>query len=199
MGASSTPSATIRIPRLRPRSTVERTITASLPLFCMSITNDLTILISLTGSCLRYESDECPMPKSSTDRETPWLLMESRICLVRTGSAMIELSVISSVSWEAGTRHFASCEATCSGRRLSIRFRTERFTETLTWSPASIQARCWRRAMSRTLAVRDLISPVCSARPMNSSGPTMPRSGCCHRTRASTPTTRPVSSPIFGW
>src|SRR5665647_1332201 len=55
------------------------------------------------------------------------------------------------------------------------------------------------QAVSRTWRVSGPISPVCSAKGMNSSGKTRPRSGCCQRTRASTPTTSPVLMPTWGW
>ena len=52
-GPGPTPSATTRRPRLWARSIVERTIAASEASIAMSITNDLSILISSTGSRLR--------------------------------------------------------------------------------------------------------------------------------------------------
>ena len=41
--------------------------------------------------------------------------------------------------------------------------------------------------------------PVSSAVPMNSSGPTSPRSGCCQRTSASTPPIERSASRTSGW
>ena len=43
------------------------------------------------------------------------------------------------------------------------------------------------------------IRPVSSARGTNITGGNRPRSGCSHRTSASRPTTRPVSSETMGW
>jgi hypothetical protein len=51
--ASSTPSATTRMPRLWARSMIERTITASSSTVAMQATNDRSALISVTGSCCR--------------------------------------------------------------------------------------------------------------------------------------------------
>ena len=51
--AFSTPSATTRRPRLRPRSMVEWTITASLELWSIWETKDRSTLSSCTGRCLR--------------------------------------------------------------------------------------------------------------------------------------------------
>jgi len=43
------------------------------------------------------------------------------------------------------------------------------------------------------------MSPVSSATGMNSIGPTIPRRGWCHRSRASTPATWPVPRFMIGW
>ena len=55
--------------------------------------------------------------------------------------------------------------------------------------PASRQATHCRTAVSRTNRVSGLISPVCSASGMNSSGGTLPHSGWLQRSSASTPVT----------
>ena len=43
------------------------------------------------------------------------------------------------------------------------------------------------------------ISPLSSAISMNSSGGTIPRTGCCQRTSASSPRVRPVARSTMGW
>jgi hypothetical protein len=55
---SSTPSATTVIPRLCPRSTAERTMTALSGSFAMPMTKVRSIFSSLTGMVLRYDMDE---------------------------------------------------------------------------------------------------------------------------------------------
>jgi hypothetical protein len=55
---SWTPSATTVIPRLCPRSTAERTITALSGSFAMPITKERSIFSSLTGKVLRYDMHE---------------------------------------------------------------------------------------------------------------------------------------------
>ncbi len=55
---SWTPSATTVIPRLCPRSTAERTITALSGSFAMPTTKERSIFSSLTGKVLRYDMDE---------------------------------------------------------------------------------------------------------------------------------------------
>jgi hypothetical protein len=54
----STPSATTSRPRLRPRSTTDRTIVASSLLSSSPITNDLSIFISSSGSLRSVDNDE---------------------------------------------------------------------------------------------------------------------------------------------
>ena len=50
----------------------------------------------------------------------------------------------------------------------------------------SCHSRTWRQASSITHLPSGTISPVSSARRMNSSGESTPRSGWCHRSNAST-------------
>jgi hypothetical protein len=51
---------------------------------------------------------------------------------------------------------------------------------------------------SRTWVVRERMRPLRSATGMNPSGETQPRSGCCQRTSASTPTTTPEANRACG-
>ncbi len=79
-------------------------------------------------------------------------------------------------------------------------WRPERFTHTGNGAPRSASQRAaWRQASSSTHAPRGTISPLSSAAGMNSLGDTTPRRAWCHRTRASTPTMRPVASSTSGW
>ena len=58
---------------------------------------------------------------------------------------------------------------------------------------------------ARSMAFSMMIRPIGTIRPdfsaigMNSPGETTPRSGWIHRTRASTPVTRPSRSETCGW
>lgn len=77
-------------------------------------------------------------------------------------------------------------------------------TFTLRRSPARdgnccCQMRTWRHACSRIHTPMPLMRPLSSATGMNSSGGTRPLSGCCQRTRASTPFISPVVSDTMGW
>ena len=55
-----------------------------------------------------------------------------------------------------------------------------------------------RSACSSTQNVSGLMKPICSARPMNRLGRISPCIGCCQRTSASVPITRPVRRSTFG-
>ena len=58
---------------------------------------------------------------------------------------------------------------------------------------------CWQAWSSTQRADRD-DQPVCSARSMNSLGPSRPRPGCCQRTqRLEAPDARPESMSMTGW
>jgi len=74
---------------LRPRSVVDRTITASFSSSHMPSTNDLSILISWIGSRRNVDSDEYPVPKSSMETITPKSRSASSTGATRSGSAMI--------------------------------------------------------------------------------------------------------------
>ena len=73
------------------------------------------------------------------------------------------------------------------------------FTATVNGAPL-VRARQRSRAapFRSTNIVRGVISELCSARGMNSSGPIVPSSGWCQRTRASTPDEARGQS-TFGW
>src|SRR6266545_3165924 len=93
----------------------------------------------------------------------------------------------------------SSSRATRSGSCASNRSRVERLTETGRNRSASCQARDCRSASLMTQRPSARIKPVFSASGMNSSGGTIPRCGCTHRTSASVPITLPVRNGTFGW
>ena len=76
---------------------------------------------------------------------------------------MITLSVISSSSREAGTRHCSSSRATSSGSCTSIRSRVDRLTDTVSSRSASIHRRHSRTAVSTANMVSVRIRPLRSA------------------------------------
>ena len=97
---------------------------------------------------------------------------------------MIEFSVISSASADGGARRPFRTSATRSGRSGSRRCLADR----LTAIGIGRQTRGAAHSFS-TLSINSIVSgsmrPVCSARPTNSSGPSSPCAGCCHRASAS--------------
>ncbi len=67
-------------------------------------------------------------------------------------------------------------------------------------SPNSARQRdSWAHASRSTHAPSGTISPERSATGMKSAGETKPRSGCCQRTSASAPASRPVCRSKTGW
>ena len=75
----------------------------------------------------------------------------------------------------------------------------ERFTSIARGAPAAAMAIWSASACSSTRSVTRRISPVRSARAMNRSGGTMPRSGWGQRSNASTEVIRPVRASSLGW
>ncbi len=189
VSSSSTPSATTSSPRECARSTVHRTISASSVSTASRATNDRSIFSSLTGSRRRCTRDEYPVPKSSRDIFTPCPVSPLRVSAARCGSSRRTCSVISSWSDPAGTPCRASRAATDPANPGVCTSRGETFTATGTNSPWARHLATWARAVSSTYSVRCGISPDDSAIAMNSSGGTFPRSGCTHRTSASSPAT----------
>ena len=118
--------------------------------------------------------------------------------MLRTGSAIRLLSVISSTSDDGGTSAPRSSSATCSGSS-SPSARAERFTAMVRSRPWRAQVPHWWIAAARVQRVSERISPVCSASGMNSSGGTKPISGLHQRRSASTPTIRPSPRAALGW
>ena len=74
---------------------------------------------------------------------------------------------------------------------LLVNLGAEPFTVTRgTLRPVFCQALLWAHAARSTHSPSGTINPVSSATGMNSTGPTSPRSGCAHRSRASAPIMR---------
>ena len=86
----------------------------------------------------------------------------------------------------------AAMAATCAGNMGLPAWRPETLTDTpMAGSSCCCQAAVWRHACSSTCSPSSAIRPLSSAIGMNSSGETMPRSGCAQRTSASVETGRP--------
>ena len=78
-------------------------------------------------------------------------------------------------------------------------FRADRLTAILRCDqPVARHCTSWRQAVSSTHWPIGTISPVSSAMGMKSAGETSPRSGCCQRSKASTPAIWPVVTSRCG-
>jgi hypothetical protein len=85
----------------------------------------------------------------------------------RPGSAISTLSVISSSSRSGATPAVSSAAPISSGRRVSIRSRADRFTDTGTRRPSVRQCAAWPRAVCSTHIDSSRIRPLRSASGMN--------------------------------
>ena len=139
------------------------------------------------------------MPKSSTDRCTPVRARPSSTARARSGSAITADSVTSRVRACGGRPAAASMDATRVGRARSSSTRGERLTATRSSRPSSRNRASSANERRSTCSVSAVISPLRSASGTKSSGETMPRTGCRHRTSASAETTRPVAGSTDGW
>jgi hypothetical protein len=79
------------------------------------------------------------------------------------------------------------------------RLRAETFTDTGQSIPAATHPSRSRSARARTQSVSGSIRPDRSTAGRNAPGASRPRSGCCQRSSASIPQTRPLSIAILGW
>ncbi|MOA37470.1 hypothetical protein D3C78_1590630 [compost metagenome] len=100
-------------------------------------------------------------------------------------SSISTVSVSSSVSSLASTPNSLSCSATSSGRE-GVSWKPDRLTETgtLTWY-CCCHAPIWAKAVESTQPPISRISPMSSARGMNSAGETCPSTGLYQRSSAS--------------
>ena len=142
------------------------------------------------------------MPKSSISRLTPTRLSWPSFAAAPAGSSMRALSVSSRRRLGAGSPDSSRTSHTRAGTSGCENWWPERLTLTATGGPP-FACSCHRRASAHALRSthrpRGTIVPISSASGMNSSGRSSPRSGCCHRTRASMPAMRCVARETTGW
>ena len=110
--------------------------------------------------------------------------------------------MISSVSEAAGSPDSASASRTSAAMSECWSCLTDRFT--LIESDGSVGSsswiwRPWRQASRSTQRPIGTIRPISSASGMKVSGPSIPRSGWCQRSSASTPLTPPSERFTSGW
>ena len=82
---------------------VERTMAASPESAAMPATNRRSTLISLTAKRCRKDSEEKPVPKSSTDSWTPRARNPVSTCSTTSSSLTMTVSVISRISCEGAS------------------------------------------------------------------------------------------------
>ena len=140
------------------------------------------------------------MPKSSMQSCTPRPLIWRRMYAVASGEATIALSVTS--------RRIRRGATACRRRIVSMRsmmsyWRSctgERFTFTVSSPvPRACHSSICEQTRSSTQSPIGTMSPVSSAMGMKLDGMTQPRSGCAHRSRASTLVVVPSLMRTTGW
>ena len=140
------------------------------------------------------------MPKSSSEKPTPWACRALILVTASWGLSRSTLSVSSSFRRCAGAPLRSSVRSTWATKSLWRSCLPLTFTDKVRCAHSGLCAHCascWQ-AVSSTHWPSGKISPVSSARPMKSRGDTSPRSGCCQRTSPSVPMMRPVPS-TWGW
>lgn len=139
VSSSSTPSAATLISRLCASWIVQLTMAASVALERMRSTKERSTFTSLTGSVRRCESDECPVPKSSSEIRTPSSPSRASTSPTRSTSNIAEFSVTSRMRTPGSTWCHMHAVATSSGNCASRRSVNDTLTATCTSWPASRQ------------------------------------------------------------
>ena len=140
------------------------------------------------------------MPKSSSEKPTPYDRSAVMVAMVVSMSSTSRLSVSSSLSWAEGAPVMASTRATSSTKLAWRNWRELTLTAMVRCDRAGslCQLASSLHAVCSTQRPSGRIRPVSSASGMNCAGDTMPRCGWAQRTSASTPTQRP-DWWICGW
>ena len=93
-----------------------------------------------------------------------------------------------------------SMDATAAAKPLCLNWRADTLTAMCMGArPAAFQATLWPIASCMTQVPISSMMPVSSAMPMKRAGGTMPSSGWCQRTSASTPVMQSVARCTRGW
>jgi hypothetical protein len=169
---------------------------------CRSATKLRSILTPSTGTRRRWLRPEKPVPKSSSHTFTPVLCRRASIAAACSSSLITAVSVSSRCRHEAGRPVSRRHSATMSGRSPLRSWRGDTFTDT---NRRSLPSPMWVQRIASVQAARSTrgpmpsIRPLCSATSMNTDGAIMPSIGCCQRSSASAPTTRPSLVRHTGW
>ena len=136
-----------------------------------SATKLRSILITSNGSERRCDSDEKPVPKSSSARRMPWFLRLVTIDRASSRSANSELSVISTTSRSAGKPVSVSSRTIRCASQLSVSCVGEMLTDSLI---AGSQSAAFGQRARMTCSDSRPIRPISSATGMNRSGSISP-------------------------
>ena len=177
------------------KAVTARTIAEFSRLALMLVTKLRSILMISNGSDLRCDSDEKPVPKSSSASRTPWFFRLVTIVRARSRSANRELSVTSTTSRSAGKPVSASIRTIRWASQPSASCNGEMLTEILI---CGSQLTASRNASPITCSDRRPIRPISSATGIKTSGPISPESGWIQRASTSNPTMSPVARSTCG-
>ena len=137
------------------------------------------------------------MPKSSTASRTPSARSSSSVPTVVGRSTSSRLSVISRTRCAGSRPRLLERVADRADQAGLVEFPRGQVDADRhaagAWGSSRARRCICRQASRSTNRPMGTIRPVCSASGMKSSGGTSPRSGCCQRTSASTPASRPVA------
>jgi hypothetical protein len=154
----------------------------------------------LTLNRFRYDSDECPVPKSSRAMRTPMRAKSASSDRVASQSS-ISIDSVSSMSRRPGAIAYSRSVSSTSLPRCACRTcRADRLMAMRSGGrPSASQAASCAQAVRMTQAPTGTTRPVSSSTPMNRSGGTRPFPGERQRSSASTPVTTPSDKRAFGW
>src|SRR5258708_31150850 len=128
-------------------------------------------------------------------------LFNSRTVVIATSGSLITVLSVTSRQMVSGSTPVLDTISLNSSASPDSNCRPETLTDTASPVPSreiSAHLTAFTQACSNTQAPIGTISPVDSANGMNCNGGTVPFSGCCHRSNASTPTRRSIASDTFG-
>ena len=175
------PSATARSPSPSDSRSTPATNRSARPSPPSRLTKDRSILRISTGKRSSCDSDDQPVPKSSTAIFTPMATTACRASLARSRSSASADSVTSSTRCSADSSYASSRSRTIPASRPSSSWRAETFTLIVKGSASvssktgqllkAAQAAC----MTRVNSAAD--NPACSASGTKTSGPTIVPSG----------------------
>ena len=195
VASSSTPSAVMVAPSSCAMAMVAVMMAWSEREVSSEVTNERSIFSSSGASRRRLTSDECPVPKSSSEIRMPCARSCGRASATRSGSRMASVSVISSISPGPDSRWALRMSATRPGSARSL---AEILTERQSGgSDCGHRRRCSRPLRSRCRFIGPA-TRACSASCTKSSGSIGPWVGWSQRTSSSAPVQRPLRRSSLG-